>query len=83
MEKIRQLTWLDIYQSEDVDEAVNLLTTRLNRILDKMAPIKTFQTNSKYCPWISGQTKLLMLERNKLCTIEGHLSCFNKLSDLI
>ena len=65
IEKVRDLTWWDVYQSEDVDEAVTLLTAKLNSILDIMAPVKTFQTNSRYCPWLSGKTKLLILERNK------------------
>ena len=50
IEKVRDLTWWDVYQSEDVDEAVTLLTAKLNSILDIMAPVKTFQTNSRYCP---------------------------------
>ena len=65
LEKIRVLSWWDIYQSEDVNEAVHLLTTRLNFILDNMAPVKTFQTNSKYCPWLSEGTKLLIQMRNR------------------
>ena len=65
IEKVRKLSWWDIYQSEDVDEAVDLLTTKLSAILNTMAPVRTFQTNSKYCPWLSEQTKLLILERNK------------------
>ena len=65
IEKVKNLTWWDVYQSEDVDEAVSILTAKLNSILDIMAPVKTFQTNSKYCPWLSGKTKILILERNK------------------
>ena len=65
IEKVKNLTWWDVYQSEDVDEAVSLLTAKLNSILDIMAPVKTFQTNSKDCPWLSGKTKILILERNK------------------
>ena len=30
-----------------------------------MAPIKTFQTSAKYCPWLSEETKNLIKERNK------------------
>ena len=30
-----------------------------------MAPIKTFQTTSKYCPWLTEQTKSLIQERNR------------------
>ena len=30
-----------------------------------MAPVKTFQSNTKYCPWLSAKTKLLIKERNE------------------
>ena len=65
LEKIRGLSWWEVYRSEDVNEAVHLLTLKLNFILDEMAPVKTFQTNSKYCPWLSEETKVMMKERNK------------------
>ena len=29
-----------------------------------MAPIKTFQTSSKYCPWLSDTTKKMIKKRN-------------------
>ena len=29
-----------------------------------MAPIKTFQINKKYCPWLSENIKKLILKRN-------------------
>ena len=47
------------------NEAVHLFTNKINFILDKMAPIKTFQTTSKYCPWLTEETKLLIKKRNK------------------
>ena len=54
-----------MYQTTNPDDAVQLFTTKVNYILDQMAPIKTFQTNSKYCPWLSEKTKLLIKERNE------------------
>ena len=30
-----------------------------------MAPVKTFQTSSKYCPWLAEETKNMITERNK------------------
>merc|ERR1712030_266257 len=47
------LSWWDIYISVDIDEAVQLFTNKILSILDLMAPIKTFQTSSKYCPGLS------------------------------
>ena len=47
-----------------MDEAVDILTRKINSILDEMAPIKTFQTKSKYCPWLTEETKELIKQRN-------------------
>ena len=44
---------------------MELFTNKVNNILDKMAPVKTFQTSSKYCPWLSEETKKLIKERNR------------------
>ena len=30
-----------------------------------MAPVKTFQTSTKYCPWLSEDTKKIIIERNE------------------
>ena len=65
LQKIRDTSWWDVYQTTDINEAVQLFTNKINLILDQMAPMKTFQTTSKYCPWLSEETKLLIKERNK------------------
>ena len=49
LQKIRDTSWWELYQSTDTDEAVQIFTTKVNSILDKMAPMKTFQTTTKYC----------------------------------
>ena len=43
----------DVYSSSDVNEASQILTQKINSVLDKMAPVKTFQTRTKYSPWLS------------------------------
>ena len=89
LEKIRNLSWWDVYRTDDVDEAVHLLTTKRNSILDTMAPVKTFQTNTKYCPWLSEDTKVLIQERNKAQEIasenktDENLSRFKKLRNRV
>ena len=62
---VKQLSWWDLYQETDVSQAVELFTNKINNILDRMAPVKTFQTSSKYCPWLSEGTKAMIGERNK------------------
>ena len=65
LQKIRDTSWWDVYQSTDTNDAVHLFTSKVTAILDQMAPIKTFQTNSNFCPWLTEQTKLLIKERNQ------------------
>jgi hypothetical protein len=64
LEQIRNTSWWDVYQATDTNEAVHVFTNKINFILDQMAPIKTFQTTSKYCPWLTEETKLLIKKRN-------------------
>ena len=53
---------LDVYMCTDVDKAVRILSSKITSILDKMAPMKTVQVRTNYNPWISQETKTLMLE---------------------
>ena len=64
LQKIRDTSWWDVYSCTDTDEAVQLFSHKVNSILDIMAPIRTFQARSRYCPWLSEGTKVLIKERN-------------------
>ena len=48
----------------DVDQAVGMLSSKLNNILDIMAPVKTIQIHTRYAPWLSEDTKKLMDKSN-------------------
>jgi hypothetical protein len=63
---VRNISFWKIYISSDVNTAVSILTDSLTTILNYMAPIKTIQVRSKYCPWLSSETKHLQQERNNL-----------------
>ena len=63
MEKI---SWWEVYASEDVDTAVDIFTSRLTDILDKMAPVKKFQMRTKYAAWLSESTKSKIKERDRV-----------------
>ena len=54
----------EILDCTDVNEAAELLVSKMNRILDIMAPVRTIQCRSKYAPWLSEETKNLQNERN-------------------
>ena len=71
LQRIRETSWWDIYQASEIDHAVSLLTSKIGLVLDEMAPLKTFQTTSKYCPWLTKESKLLIERRN---TAEHKLS---------
>ena len=66
LQRIREISWWDIYQASEIDLSVSLLTSKIGLVLDEMAmaPLKTFQTTSKYCPWLTKESKLLIERRN-------------------
>ena len=65
LEKLDQINLNEILECTEVDRAVELLTNKLNTILDELAPIKTFQSRANYAPWLSDETKLLKKQREE------------------
>ena len=59
-----KISWWDVYNCNDVDLAVGILTSKFIEILDHHAPMRTIQSRSKYVPWLSDKTKELMNKRN-------------------
>ena len=57
IDAVRSTPWLDVYLCNNLDTAVNLVATKLNMILDIMAPVKVIQVRSCYAPWMSSKTK--------------------------
>ena len=57
MAAVKNIRWYEVYSCQDVDLAVDIFTTRLTDILDKMAPVKKFQVRTKYAAWVSDSTK--------------------------
>ena len=62
---VRQISWWQLYACDDVEIALQMLTTNLTKILDEMAPIRTIQIRENYAPWLSSETKQLMAERDR------------------
>ena len=60
LSEVENIKWLDIYLSDNVDTAVQLFSDKLTEVLDRLAPIKTIQTRTRYVPWLSSETKGLM-----------------------
>ena len=65
LDTVKNISWWGLYQETDVSRAAELFTSKITSILDVMAPVKTFQTNSKYCPWLTDKTKAKIKDRNK------------------
>ena len=63
---VQKLSWLDLYLTNDVDEAVFLLSSKLREILDQMAPMRTFQMRKSFTPWLSQETLKLIRDRDAL-----------------
>ena len=53
----------DIFQIEDVEIAAEIFSDRLSQALDKIAPVRRFQTRCNYAPWMTKETELLKEKR--------------------
>ena len=67
-----------MYQTEDVNLAVELFSDKFTGILDRLA-ILTIQTRNKYVPWLSQETKNLMQQRDQA---QGRAASSNSQADL-
>ena len=63
-EAVKKIQWFELYSCQDADLALDMFNTKLTEILDKMAPVKTFQVRAKYAAWISDSTKEKMKARD-------------------
>ena len=61
---VKNISWWDVYSCEDAQNATEVFTSKINNILDKMAPVKTFQVHVKYAAWLSDDTKKLIEDRD-------------------
>ena len=56
----------EIFTEADVDTAVQKLNTKINRVLDLLAPVKSTVIRKNFAPWINDDIKIQLRERNKL-----------------
>ena len=64
-QKLAESNLDDILSCTDANEAAELLVTKLNCLLDQMAPVRTIQTHTNYAPWLGEETKKLRQERGR------------------
>ena len=55
--EVKKISWWKIYQCEDVDLALEMLSDDLTAILDQMATIRTIQILANFALWLSYETK--------------------------
>ena len=55
-----------MFVSVEVDQAVEIFTTKFNQILDNHAPWTIFQERKYFSPWITEDTLRLIKSRNNL-----------------
>ena len=65
MEDLSELNWYEIHASEDANDATKILKDNITKVLDKHAPIKTFQVRKNYALWLSEESKDLIKERDR------------------
>ena len=61
---VKNILWFDLYQCEDVEQAVAIFTRKITTILDSMAPVRKIQARSRFAPWLSEETKKIMRARD-------------------
>ena len=61
---VGQIDWSPMLQSIDIDMANNFLETELLKILDKMIPMKNYQSRKSPSNWLEKDTMELMKKRD-------------------
>ena len=65
IEDLAQVDWSDGLSCEDLDTATDTFTRKLRYILNVHAPWIVFQQRKFFVPWLTEETKQLMLQRDK------------------
>ena len=65
LEKVKKISWFNLYMCQDPSKAVELLTQNISNILNTMAPIRTIQVRVKYAAWLTDETKAVMRRRDE------------------
>ena len=58
-QKLEETNLGEVFACTDVNTAAEMITSKISKVLDEMAPVKTIQTRTNYVPWLSDNTKNL------------------------
>ena len=61
---LSEVDWADVYTCTDVDLAVDIFTRKFRQVLNVHAPWVIFQQRKHFTPWITDETKDLMVQRD-------------------
>ena len=65
-EDLACIDWRDVLSCDDLDLATEIFTQKFRWVLNVHAPWIIFQQRKFYTPWLTENTKKLMIERNQL-----------------
>ena len=64
LQDVARTDWSDVYGCEDVDQATECFTRKFRYILNVHAPWVRVQQRKAFSPWLTEETKTLMLQRD-------------------
>ena len=66
LEELSLLTWEEVLCCPDIDRATEIFTRKFKSVLDVHAPWIRYQQRKHFCPWLTQETKQLMVQRDRL-----------------
>ena len=66
LEDLSQVSWADVLSCPDLDIATDIFTHKFKSVLDLHAPWIKYQKRKSFCPWLTQETKQMMIQRDKL-----------------
>ena len=64
-EHLRSMPWRNIFDIPRVDDKVNFINDNVTALLDLHAPLRTCKITRRPCPWLTGDIKFMMEQRNR------------------
>ena len=74
LKDLSEIDWTDVLCSQDLDLATEIFTRKLRYVLDIHAPWVKFQKRKFFIPWLTKETKQLIVERDKLKEVAKNLA---------
>ena len=79
LEDLAAVDWNDVLAEDDVDTATDILTRKIQSILNVHAPWVCYQQRKFFLPWLTEETKMMMKERDELKLVAKNLAIRDQL----